>query len=554
MEQYSKNDIISVRITDMGKDGEGIGKIDGFPFFIKGAVIGDLVEASVMKVKKGYAFARLLRVIEPSENRVDPVCPVSDKCGGCQIMNMSYEAQLAFKQKKVLDVLEHIGGIDRSYLEENVLPIMGMEEPYRYRNKAVYPVGVGRDGRSISGFFAHHSHRIVEHEDCSIGPESNAALLRAVLDWMDDQGIGAYDEETGRGRVRHVMIRQGYATGQCAVTLVVNEKCEWFNKHKDKADALVRALVDAEAGLSESAQVDSSEREPVSVLGNAPVNELENVPVNVSENGSVDMATEVKIAEEKSPDWRVVSVTINENREKGNRILGDKELLLYGTEYIEDELMGLTFRISAQSFYQVNPLQTRRLYETAIEFADLTGDEEVWDVCCGIGTISLAVASRLSDKGRVHGIEIVDRAIEDAKVNAKINGIKNADFICAAAEDYLVKNRDKIRADVVILDPPRKGMDPEAIDAILTVKPDRIVYVSCDPATLARDVKLLNAGGYELKRLRACDMFGHSCHVECVTLLQRMSNTRERTITLDVEMEDYHRIKNRTEVTADATE
>ncbi len=475
----------------MGKDGEGIGKIDGFPFFINGALIGDVVEASVMKVKKGYAFARLLRVIEPSENRVDPVCPVSDKCGGCQLQNMAYEAQLKFKHKRVMDSLEHIGGIDRKYLEQIALPIMGMEEPYRYRNKAVYPVGRGKNGVNIAGFYAHHSHRIVEHEDCYIGPESNAALLRAVLNWMDEWQIGAYDEETGRGRGRHVMIRQGFATGQCAVTVVVNEKCEWFNRHKDKADALVRALLDAKVGASE------------------------NVP------------------EEKRPDLRVVSVTINENREKGNRILGDKELLLYGTEYIEDELMGLTFRISPQSFYQVNPLQTRRLYETAIEFADLKGDEEVWDVCCGIGTISLAVASRLSDKGRVHGIEIVDRAIEDAKVNARLNHIENADFICAPAEDYLVKNKDRIRADVVILDPPRKGMDPEAIDAILTVKPERIVYVSCDPATLARDVKLLAAGGYELKRVCACDMFCHSCHVETVCLLQKMSNTRERTITLD---------------------
>lgn len=469
---YKKDDIVQVKITDMGMDGEGIGKIDAFPFFIKDAVIGDLVEIKVIKAKKNYAYGRLMNVIEPSHSRVAAKCPVARACGGCQIQEMDYKAQLEFKERKVFNNLLRIGGISKDILEKCFEPIMGMEDPWRYRNKAQYPVSRDKNGKVIAGFYAGRTHSVIACEDCLIGPENHRIILKTITDWMDKNQVDPYDEKDGSGIVRHILIREGFKTGQVMVVLVVNYK---IDKFKAK---LIENLVSA----------------------------LSNVVPGIQ------------------------SIQLNENMEKTNVILDRSCRVIYGSETIEDVLCGLKFKISPLSFYQVNPIQTEKLYGTAIEFANLSGEEEVWDLCCGIGTITLALAKKLEDNRmdssekspvRVHGIEIVPQAIENAKENARANNLANVDFLCAPAEEYLPAHKGKIRADVIVTDPPRKGMDERALEVMVNMEPQRIVYVSCDSATLARDVKYLLANGYELNRVRACDMFPHSVHVETVVLITR---------------------------------
>jgi len=464
---YKKGDIIKVKITDMGKDGEGIGKLDTFPFFIKDAIIGDTVEASVMKSKKHYAFAKLIRILEPSVSRVSAACPVARPCGGCQIQELSYDAQLEFKRNQVFEDLVRIGDVSRDHLKEIFEPVIGMDDPWRYRNKSIYPVAPGREGEAVAGFFAARTHSVIACEDCLIGAPENSRICEIVLSWMKENDVAPYDErEEMRDRlcVRHIFIRKGFATGQIQVCLVVTQ----------------------------TGQLPGKER---------LISSLMQVP-------------------------GVKSICVNINPDRTNVIFGDKLYVLSGNEYIEDELMGLKFRISPKAFYQVNPVQTEKLYSTALEFAGLRGDEYVWDICCGIGTITLSVAARLKESGgsgKVLGLEIVPEAIEDAKINTKLNGLYNADFVCAPAQEYLprIVEEKGPMPDVIIVDPPRSGLFPETIDAMLAASPSRIVYVSCDPSTLARDIKLLIAGGYKLARVRPTDMFCHSCHVETCCLLKR---------------------------------
>lgn len=493
---YKKNEIIEAVIDGLGNDGEGIAHIGGFPFFIKDTVPGDRVKAKVMKVKKNLGFARLEEIIEGSENRIDPACPVSRSCGGCVLQHLSYEEELKYKDEKVYNCLLRIGGIPADVLDSVREPIEGSPKALRYRNKAQYPVGKDREGRVVSGFYAGHTHHIVEENDCRLSPPEFKVILDTVLDFINEYNIPVYDEESGEGLIRHVLIRKGFNTGEIMCCIVA------------ASEKIVRREVLAERLMS--------------------------IP-------------------------GMKSVCINVNPRKTNVILGDRNIFLAGNPYIEDILCGLRFRISPLSFYQVNPVMAEKLYMKAMEYAGLDGesrDKEIWDLCCGIGTITLTAASR-APGAKVHGVEIVPEAIADAKENARINGIENADFFAAAAEEYMpeyLSDNPDARADIVILDPPRKGMQREALDTVIALQPEKIVYVSCDPATLARDLKILISSGYSLRKYRPCDQFARTSHVECVTLLQRMSNTRERTITLDVEMEDYHRIKNRTEVTADATE
>ena len=486
---YEKNDLVTVNITDMGNEGEGIGKLDSFPFFIKDAIIGDTVEAKVLKVKKNYAFARLEKIIEASDDRIEAPCPVARPCGGCQIQAMSYESQLRFKENKVKNNLIRIGGVDASYLNEIFEPIMGMEKPWRYRNKAQYPVSVDKNGNIVAGFYAGRTHSVIACTDCLIGSAKNKPILETLISWMQENRIRPYDEETGEGVVRHILIKEGFATGEIMVVLVVNKSVADVPAYRDGGKGIYDKLVKA----------------------------LLTVDVN-----------SVHKAADKVPG-KICSIQLNENKEKTNVILGKRCALLYGKEYIEDTLMGHNFRISPLSFYQVNPHQTKKLYSTAIEFADLKGDEEVWDICCGIGTITLSLADNLkanADKngvkcGCVHGLEIVPQAIDNAKDNAVRNKIENVDFVCAAAEEYMPANRNHIHADVIVTDPPRKGMDEKSLEVMVSMAPEKIVYVSCDSATLARDVKYLTQHGYELKRVRACDMFSHSVHVESVVLITR---------------------------------
>ncbi len=481
---FKKNDEITLTIEDLSDDGSGIGKSDGFIFFVKNTLPGDEIIAGVTKVAKSYGYARLISIVKPSPGRCRAKCKVSEKCGGCSIQNYEYKKQLEYKFNKVKNDLIRIGGLSAEEAEDVLDPIVGMDKPFRFRNKAQYPVRLGKDGKPHAGFFAGHTHSVIESDDCVIEPEINSALLDAVTGWMEKNHIRAYNDETNEGLVRHVLIRHGFVSGECQVNLVING-----NKIPD------------ETGL---------------------VTSLKNV---------------------MGEDLR--SVTLCPNKRKDNVILGDSYRPIYGEGYIVDTLVGITFRISPLSFYQVNPIQTEKLYGLARDYADLSGDEEVLDLYCGIGTISLMLAKKA---GHVTGVEIVDRAIKDAGENAKINGIKNADFITGAAEEViqtmLPGKGNRRTPDVVVVDPPRKGCARSCIDAILTLAPQRIVYVSCDPATLSRDIKIFREGGYEIRKATPVDMFPHSSHVETVVLLSKNFERPKDYVQIGIDAEDYYRIKD----------
>ena len=453
-----KNDELILKIEDMGVDGAGIGKADGMTFFVKDAVIGDVVRAKVMKLKKTYGYARLMELLEASPDRVEPKCPYYRQCGGCQIQALSYEKQLEFKERKVRNNLERIGGFSEIPME----PIVGMEEPYHYRNKAQFPVGTDKDGHIVTGFYAGRTHTIIPNRDCALGLPVNREILDLVIDFMEKYHVSAYDEKTGKGLVRHVLIRCGFTSKEKMVCLIINGKSL---PHSEK---LVEAL------------------------------------------RKIDGMT---------------SISINCNTGRTNVILGRKTIVLWGQEYITDQIGEISYEISPVSFYQVNPVQTEKLYGLALEYADLHGEETVWDLYCGIGTISLFLAQKAK---QVYGVEIIPQAIENAKRNAVKNGIENAEFFVGKSEEVLPEFYEKdaaagrkAHADVIVVDPPRKGCDEKLLETIVKMAPDRVVYVSCDSATLARDLKILCENGYELKRARAVDQFCHTVHTESVCLMER---------------------------------
>ena len=457
--EIKKNDKFVITIEDMSEDGAGIGKLDGYIWFVKDALIGDVIEASAMKMKKNYGFARLVRVLEPAPGRVEAKCPVARACGGCQMQELDYAEQLKFKEKKVYNHLKRIGGMEEIPME----PIIGMEHPWRYRNKAQFPIGTGKDGQPIAGFYAGRTHSLipVPELDCLLGCEENKELLRVVLDFMKEFKISAYDENLHKGLVRHVLLRKGFSSNELMVCLVIN------GNKLPHAEQFVERLL-------------------------------------------------------KLP-MKVTSISLSVNKEKTNVIMGTEIINLYGPGYITDKIGNIEYRISPLSFYQVNPVQTERLYRTALEFADLSGGETVWDLYCGIGTISSFLAQKA---GKVYGVEIIPEAIDDARANAERNGIKNVEFFVGKAEEVLPEQYEKnqVYADVIVVDPPRKGCDSVCLDTILKMAPKKVVYVSCDSSTLARDVKYLCENGYEVKRVRPVDMFPMSGHCEVVTCLQRVNS------------------------------
>ena len=465
--EFKKNTVVTLDITDMGQDGEGIGKVEGYTLFVKDAVIGDRVQVKVMKAKKSYGYARLLEILSPSPDRVEPRCACARQCGGCQIQALSYESQLKFKEEKVRGCLERIGGFTRIPLQ----PIIGMESPYRYRNKAQFPIGTGKDGRPVAGFYAGRTHSIIPQEDCVLGVRENQAILEVILGFMEEYGIPAYREEEGSGLVRHVLIRSGFATRELMVCLVIN------GETLPKAQVLVDRLKDI-AGMA--------------------------------------------------------SISLNINTARTNVILGDRVEVLWGKPYIEDVLDGVRYQISPLSFYQVNPIQTRELYRKALQYAGLHGTETVWDLYCGIGTISLFLAGQA---GKVYGVEIVPPAIEDARKNARLNGIENAEFFVGRAEEVLPRKyrEEQISADVIVVDPPRKGCDSAVLETMLQMRPKRIVYISCDPATLARDLKILCQGRYKLQKVEPVDMFPHTTHVETVVLLSKLNTKQHIEVELNLD-------------------
>ena len=504
---YKKNDLVVLEITDLTEEGQGVGKCDGLVFFVKGTVMGDLVEARILKVKKNYAYAKVEKLLEASPYRVTPLCPVAGKCGGCQLQHLSYEKELEWKEDRIAQSLIRIAGIPEEEVHAKGEGILGGKTE-RYRNKAQYPVQNGKGVREektagggapvkskkeseneqesyeslCMGFYGFHSHRIIETEDCLINSAENPLILNCIKEWAREYQISGYEEETGRGLLRHIFLRKGFSTGEILLCLVLNGKSLPHGKE------LWERMQDLSLSVEEGGQVQGS----------------------------------------------IVGLCVNINEGSGNAILGKETHCLYGKDSIEDKIGELSFSISVPSFYQVNPVQTEKIYGKALEYAALTGEETVWDCYCGIGTISLFLAQKAK---QVYGLEIVPEAIENAKKNAEKNGLHNTEFYVGAAEEVLPKwveeQKRELSAkgadcgigdmvDVVSLDPPRKGCDEACLSAVLELSPKRIVYVSCDPGSLARDMKYLREGGYELEKWVGIDNFPRTGHVETVALLSKL--------------------------------
>ena len=511
-----KNESVTVAIQDIGVNGEGIGRVNGYTLFIKDAVIGDVVEARVTKAKKNYGYARLMKIITPSEHRVEPVCKFARKCGGCQIQEMSYEKQLEFKRNKVLGNLERIGGFSPELLAEVFGPIIGMEKPFGYRNKAQFPFGTDKNGQPITGFYAGRTHDIIANTDCALGVGVNKEILEIVLAFMKKYGVRSYDEKTGEGLIRHVLIRYGFATKEIMVCFVVNKEiadCGDGEKRRNKEASDCRSdenRWDKEASDCRNGEHQGSMRQTKGSRGSSgwiPHQEV--------------------LVEELARIPGMTSITVSPNHRQTNVIMGERYEVLWGQPFITDYIGAVKYQISPLSFYQVNPVQTEKLYGLAMEYADLKGRETVWDLYCGIGTISLFLAQKA---GKVYGVEIVPQAVEDARRNAEINGIENAEFYVGKAEEVLPGHYERYEkehpgerphADVIVVDPPRKGCDETLLKTMADMRPERIVYVSCDSATLARDLKYLCGRGYEMKKGSVVDQFGMSVHTECVVLIQR---------------------------------
>ena len=539
-----KNDLITLEITDLTEEGQGVGKKDGLVFFVKDSVMGDLVEARILKVKKNYAYAKVENLLEASPHRIAPLCPVAGKCGGCQLQHLSYEKELAWKEDRIAQSLIRIAGLSPEEVERKKEGILGGVLS-RYRNKAQYPVQSRKEIRSggatsvsdwkvdgkwpgknkieakekssdlSMGFYGFHSHRIIETEDCLINSAENPLILECIKEWAREYKISGYEEETGKGLLRHIFLRKGFSTGEILLCLVLNGKSLPHGKE----------LWEKLQGLSLSAEEDDLQREV-------------DIPREMDAESRVELHCGVNTQSEddghcglnKKVQEKIVGLCININEGQGNAILGRETLCLYGKDSIEDKIGELSFSISVPSFYQVNPVQTEKIYGKALEYAALTGEETVWDCYCGIGTISLFLAQKAK---QVYGLEIVPEAIENAKKNAEKNGLHNTEFFVGAAEEVLPKWVEEQKregkdvgnlVDVVSLDPPRKGCDEACLSAVLELSPKRIVYVSCDPGSLARDIKYLREGGYELQKWVGIDNFPRTGHVECIALIQRVKS------------------------------
>ena len=503
-QSLQKNDLITLEITDLTEECQGVGKKDGLIFFVKDSVMGDVVEARILKVKKNYAYAKVEELLKPSPYRIAPLCPVAGKCGGCQLQHLSYEKELAWKEDRIAQSLIRIAGLSPEEVERKKEGILGGVLS-RYRNKAQYPVQSRKEIRSggatsvsdwkvdgkwpgknkieakekssdlSMGFYGFHSHRIIETKDCLINSVENPLILNCIKDWAREYKISGYEEETGKGLLRHIFLRKGFSTGEILLCLVLNGKSLPHGKE------LWERLQDLSLSVEEGGQVQGS----------------------------------------------IVGLCVNINEGSGNTILGRETLCLYGKDSIEDKIGELSFSISVPSFYQVNPVQTEKIYGKALEYAALTGEETVWDCYCGIGTISLFLAQKAK---QVYGLEIIPEAIENAKKNAEKNNIHNAEFFVGAAEEVLPRWVEEQKregkdvgnlVDVVSLDPPRKGCDEACLSAVLELSPKRIVYVSCDPGSLARDMKYLREGGYKLEKWVGIDNFPRTGHVETVVFLSR---------------------------------
>lgn len=448
-----KNKDYEVEIIGVGHEGEGVGKAEDFTVFVNGALPGERVNAKIIKVSKNFAVGKLLNILEPSIERREPICSIYKRCGGCQLMHSSYEAQLKLKTKRVEDTLRRIGRIDGF----NIHPTIGMNNPYRYRNKVQLPIRKS-NGKVQIGFYSPRSHDIIDMDTCHIQDEAADKAAWLTRKWIEKYNVPVYDETTGLGDIRHIMVRKGFKTGEVMIVIVTNSKK--LPRSKEFVDTMINNIV----GLK--------------------------------------------------------SIIQNINSNKTNVILGNENRTLWGSDTITDYIDKFKFNISPLSFFQVNPVQTEVLYGKALEYAELTGNEIVFDAYCGTGTISLFLAQKAK---WVYGVEIIPEAIENAVQNAKENGIKNAEFIVGQSEKEIPELIKKgIKPDVVVVDPPRKGCERELLDAIAIVKPERIVYVSCDPGTLARDLGILDELGFKTMEVQPVDMFPQTAHVETVVLITRV--------------------------------
>ncbi|MDZ4938110.1 23S rRNA (uracil(1939)-C(5))-methyltransferase RlmD [Clostridium perfringens] len=443
-------------IISQGYEGEGIAKIDNkYPIFIEGALKGEKVKVRIVKVNKNFAYGKLIEVLEPSEERVNPSCAIYKRCGGCKLQHASYKAQLDFKWDRVKDCVSKIGKLDPTIVKYP----LGMENPWRYRNKVQLPIGL-INGEVKIGFFAPRSHDIIDMESCLIQDEIGDKVVKLTREWIEKFNIrpynvdGEYDE---KGIVRHIMIRRGFTTNEVMVVLVTNgEKLP----HKEEfVDLMVK-----------------------------------NIP-------------------------GIKSIIQNINSKKTNVILGLESKTLWGEDTISDYIGDFRFNISPLSFFQVNPIQTEVLYGKALEYANLTGNEEVFDAYCGTGTITLFLSQKAK---KVYGVEIIPQAIDNAWINAKENKVENVEFFVGESEVVIPDLINKgVKADVVVVDPPRKGCDKKLLDAITNIDAKKIVYVSCDPSTLGRDLKVLEENGYKTLEVQPVDMFPNTAHVETVVLMSR---------------------------------
>ena len=439
-------------ISGMNHEGQGVGRIGGFVVFVDGALKGEKVETQIVKISGNYAVGKLAGIIEPSRDRVSPFCKAYGRCGGCGLQHMEYGAQLKFKENVVKDALKRIGGLE----SVAVRPAIGMRDPFKYRNKAQYPLK-RVNGRVVAGFYAKRSHEIVECGECGIQDGLSGRIASLVKDFIERKHISVYDEKTGKGLIRHIVTRVGFRSAEAMAVIVANGKD--LPGKEELAGVLTREM------------------------------------------------PEVK------------SIFLNINTRNTNVILGDKNVKIYGSGTIADYIGRYEFKISPVSFFQVNPVQTEVLYEKALEYAALSGKETVLDLYCGAGTIAIFMAGKAK---KIFGIEEVGEAVEDAAANARLNGVDNVEFVAGKVEDVLPEIvQAGVRADVAVLDPPRRGCGEAVLEAVVGMGPDRIVYVSCNPATMARDVGRLAALGYGAVEIQPVDMFPWTPHVECCCLLSR---------------------------------
>lgn len=450
--QFLKNKIYKIEITGLTHEGQGVGKLDGLAVFVDAVLPGETVNVKISKQTKSYVVGTLVNVEKASENRVLPFCPVYDRCGGCAVQHMSYKVQLEFKKDTVLQSLRRIGGLDNITVHDTI----GMDSPFKYRNKVQYPVNKAGNDVKI-GFYENRSHNIIDGSRCDIQPDESNGIRVLIRSFCVKNSISIYDEKTGKGLLRHVMVRKGFKTNELMAVLVIN------GQKLPKSDELVKVLC----------------------------TEYENIK----------------------------SIVLNINTRNTNIILGDRNICIFGQEYISDYIGKYKFNISPLSFFQVNPVQTEILYRRALDYAALTGNETVFDLYCGIGTISLFLSEKAK---RVIGVEVVPDAIEDARKNAVLNNVSNAEFIVGEAEVVIPElYAEGVKADVVVVDPPRKGCDEALLRTLVDMRPQRIVYISCNPSTLARDLKYLSGHGFEAREVQPVDMFPWTGHVEVIILLQR---------------------------------